>query len=74
MTAEEARAEAEAIGSRRGLWPILYALSQLEDDPAEAARLHKAAREILEYIADHIDQVDLRASFLGLPDAQTVLG
>jgi tetratricopeptide (TPR) repeat protein len=54
---EEARAEAEAIGSRRSLWPILIALSEVEarsGDPARAEDLRRRAQEIVEYIADHI--------------------
>jgi tetratricopeptide (TPR) repeat protein len=69
----EARAEAEAIGSRRTLWRILYALSQLEAEPMEAERLRQGARRVIEYIADHIGQVELRESFLYLPDVQVVL-
>ena len=68
----EARAEAEAIGSRRMLWQILFALSRLETDPTEAERLRQQAREIAKYIADHTPP-DLRASFLALPAVQAVL-
>jgi tetratricopeptide (TPR) repeat protein len=70
----EAQAEAEAIGSRRMLWQILSALSQLETDPTEAERLHKQAQEIVAYIADNISEPELRASFLDLPQVQAVLG
>jgi tetratricopeptide (TPR) repeat protein len=85
---EEARAQAEAIGSRRSLWPILMALSEVEargGDRTRAEELHRQAREIVEYIADHIadpahplhgpvtpDQ--LRASFLNLPDVRAARG
>jgi len=69
----EAHAEAEAIGSRRMLWQILFALSKLETDPTEAETLRQQAREIVEYITDHIDQDDLRRSFLNLPDVRAVL-
>jgi hypothetical protein len=69
----EARAEAEAIGSRRTLWRILYGLSQLEANPVQAARLRQQAQEIVEYIADHLHQAPLRASFLDLPDVRAVL-
>jgi hypothetical protein len=68
----QARAEAEAIGSRRTLWRILHALSRIEEDPTEAERLRQAAREIVRYIVAHIDEVDLRASFLSLPDVRAV--
>ncbi len=67
-----ARVEAEAIGSRRMLWQISLALSQLETDSTEAERLHHQAREIIEYIADHTPP-ELRATFLALPAVQAVL-
>jgi tetratricopeptide (TPR) repeat protein len=67
----EARAVAEAIGSRRMLWRVLFALSQLEPNPTEAERLHQQAREIVAYIADHTP-ADLRDSFLGLPEVRAV--
>ncbi len=69
----EARAEAEAIGSRWLLWQILFSLSQLETDPTEAQRLRRQAEEIIKYIADHIDDLELRASFLDLPDVQAIV-
>jgi tetratricopeptide (TPR) repeat protein len=68
----EARAEAEAISSRRMLWQILFALSRLETDPAEAKRLRQQAQEIVEYISDHTP-LELRASFLDLAEVQEVL-
>ncbi len=67
----KARVKAEAIGSRRSLWPILVALSQLEADPTETENLRRQAREIVEYIADHLP-TDLPDSFLGLPEVQAV--
>lgn len=67
----EARIEAETIGSRRWLWPILFTLSQIED-PSEAKRLRQQAREIIDYITDHTPP-DLRASFLNLPTIQEIL-
>ncbi len=69
----EARAEAEAIGSRWTLWRILYALSRLEADPSQAKQLCKQAREVIDTIAGRIDQVALRASFLSLPEVRSVL-
>jgi tetratricopeptide (TPR) repeat protein len=85
---EEAQTEAEAIGSRRSLWPILMTLSEVaarSGDFARAEDLRHRAREIVEYIADHIadpahpingpltaDQ--LRASFLNLLEVQAVRG
>jgi hypothetical protein len=70
----EARAEAEAIGSRRMLWQILFALSQLETDAAEAKQWHKQAQETVADIAANVSDPELRASFLSLPQVQVVLG
>ncbi len=70
---EEARAVAEAIGSRRMLWQILYTLSQLESDPGQVAQLRQQACQIIEYIAGQIEQTDLRQSFLNRPDVRVVL-
>jgi len=71
---QEARADAEAIGSRPNLWPILFDLSQLEEDPIKARALRKRSREIVEYIAGHLPTAELRASFLSSPWVQPVLG
>ncbi|GIK36509.1 MAG: hypothetical protein BroJett011_03420 [Chloroflexota bacterium] len=70
----QARAEAEAIGSRRMLWQILFALSQLEMNPAEATQWHEQAQEIVASIAANVSDPDLRTSFLRLPQVQEVLG
>jgi tetratricopeptide (TPR) repeat protein len=70
-----ARAEAEALGARRGLWPILAALAEIEDGRGctpEARTLRQQAREVITHIADHCPP-DLRSSFLGLPDVRAVL-
>ena len=64
--------EAEAIGARRRLWPILIALSKLEADPTEAKRLRQQAQEVVAYIADQAPP-DLRACFLDLPAVRAVL-
>jgi hypothetical protein len=56
------------------LWQILFALSRLEPDPAEAERMRKLAQEIVEYIAGNVGDTELRASFLGLPEVKAVLG
>jgi len=69
----EARAEAEALGAWRILWRVLDALSQLEKDPSRAKELRQEARQVIEYIADHIDQDDLRTSFLSLPDVRSLV-
>jgi tetratricopeptide (TPR) repeat protein len=69
----EAQAEAEAIGSRRMLWQILFALSRLESNPIQAKYLGQQAREIVQFIADNISNAELRASFLGSAEIQQVL-
>lgn len=69
----EARAEAEALGSRRMLWRIFTALSRIEAEhhhPAEARQLNQQAREVIEYLADHTGNSELRASFLNLPEVR----
>ena len=66
----EARTEAETMGPRRALLPILSAFTQLElqdGNPAEAANLRQQAWEVVEYIADHAGTPELRASFLSSP-------
>ncbi|HLF27559.1 MAG TPA: hypothetical protein VJG32_14590 [Anaerolineae bacterium] len=70
-TLAEGRAQAESLGSRRSLWPILVALSEVEaqrGNRMEAQALRDQARAIIEYIAGHIQAPDLRASFLARPD------
>lgn len=83
----EARAGAEAAGSRIRLWTILFTLSQLEakrGDQVAAQALRRQACKIIEYIADHVDRPvpsalpaaagpDLRASFLSLPRVRAVM-
>ncbi len=69
----EAREVAEALGSQRMLWRVLFALSRLEADPIEAQRLHQQAREILEYIANHAGSPALQTSFLNRPEVRDVL-
>jgi tetratricopeptide (TPR) repeat protein len=70
----EARSEAQARSSRRMLWRILAALSkiELERGNRDAGReLQSQAREIVEYIAANSPS-ELRASFLNLPETQSV--
>jgi tetratricopeptide (TPR) repeat protein len=69
----EARAEAETMGARRILWRILDALSRLETDPAQAKELQTEARQVIRYIVAQIDQDDLRASFLSLPEVRAAI-
>jgi tetratricopeptide (TPR) repeat protein len=69
----EARAAAEAVGSRRMLWQILFALSRIETDPGEATRLRQQAQEIVESIAGNVSDPELRASFLESAEVQELL-
>jgi len=72
----QARTKAEALGSRRALWPILMSLSDIEQQlghKSEAETLRQQVRKIVEYIANHINEDALRRSFLNLPDVRTVL-
>jgi tetratricopeptide (TPR) repeat protein len=71
-----ARAEAEALGSRRNLWPILAALSELEAErghAAAAASLRQRAAGLITFVADHIGDAELRATFVALPRVRAVL-
>jgi len=73
---QQARAEAEALGSRRILWRILLALSRVEQengDQTEAERLGAQARETVHRIADHAGSEALRASFLKLSQIRALL-
>lgn len=70
---QEACKQAEALGARTRLWPLLLKLSQLETDLAEANRLRQQAREIVRYIAARLGSPELQDAFLNLPDVQTAL-
>jgi tetratricopeptide (TPR) repeat protein len=61
---EQARLAAEAIGSRRLLWQILAALAGVESDNGKPAALKAQAREIIQFIADHIYEDAMRSQFL----------
>ena len=72
-----AQAEAEKLGSRRSLLQILPARIEIEVEAgnmAEAEGLRVEAREIIEFISDHIDKPGLRALFLSNPHVRAVLG
>jgi tetratricopeptide (TPR) repeat protein len=73
---EEARLEAESLGSRRTLWLILAELGELEasrgDQPA-AFELRRQAAQIIDYIAEHAGSADLAQSFVNQPAVQAVL-
>jgi tetratricopeptide (TPR) repeat protein len=71
-----ARHLAEAIGSRRVLWPVLAALGRLAEadgQAAEAEQLRQAARDSVGYIVDHCPP-ELRSSFVNLAAVRVVLG
>jgi hypothetical protein len=73
---EEARREAESIGSRRSLWSILADLAGLaaeRGDEADALALRRQAAEIVDYIAAHAGSAGLAESFLKQPPVQDVL-
>ena len=63
---QDARAEAEELGSRWPLWQILARSADLED-AAQAAELRRQACGIIGYIAGTIGDLELRESFLNLP-------
>lgn len=69
---QAARSEAEALGSRWALWQILASLAQIEVDADHAAQLCQEAQIIITYIADHISDAELRASFLDLSAVRAV--
>ncbi len=72
----EAKQLAEELGSRRILWQILIAMSEIEMKRGRemaAYKLRQQAQQIIETIAGHIDQIDLRESFMNLPQIRSVL-
>ena len=71
----EARAEAKRLGFTPVLWRIDSALSRValaSGDAPLGAQMQTEAREILQQVADSIDDPDLRSTFLRLPDAEAV--
>jgi class 3 adenylate cyclase/tetratricopeptide (TPR) repeat protein len=70
---KQARAVAEEIGCRRMLWLILFALSQAAADSEERQRLLAEAQATIGYIAEHIGDSQLRATFLDTPPIRAVL-
>jgi class 3 adenylate cyclase/tetratricopeptide (TPR) repeat protein len=72
----EARSEAERREHRRVLWEVLRELSEILDAQpnAEGAReLRAEARRLVEWMAESVDDDELRSSFLGRPDVKVVL-
>jgi tetratricopeptide (TPR) repeat protein len=75
LALEEARQEAENLGSRRMLWKILADLGQVaaqRGQTAEAREFYQQARQVIEYIADHVGDAELRAMFLQRPEVRRV--
>jgi len=73
---EEAHASAAAAPSPRALWEItrtLAAAAQHRGDTADAQRWQTAARQHLDYLLQHIDDPQLRASFSRRPEVRTTL-
>jgi predicted ATPase len=70
---EQARLAAEAIGSRRLLWQILAALAGVESDNGKPAALKAQAREIIQFIADHIHEDAMRSQFLQSEGVRAVI-
>lgn len=71
----EGRAEAEQLGFGPTLWRIDVALSGIrtaDGDAARAREFRDEARGLIAQIAGSIDDVELRSSFLGLPDVDAV--
>ncbi|MCL5998747.1 MAG: tetratricopeptide repeat protein, partial [Chloroflexi bacterium] len=72
----EARREAEALSSCRTLWQIVSALSLIEAQQGhvvEARALQREARGLIDRIARHITQPDLRQRFMSLPHVDAIL-
>jgi tetratricopeptide (TPR) repeat protein len=76
LVLEAARREAEALGSRRLLWPILAALAEIAaliGTPENAAAFRGEAREIVDTIAAHAPSDHLRESFLATAGVRALL-
>ena len=75
-TLKRARAIAERVSSRQTLWQILLEQSRIADTRGQAAQakaLRDQARGVVDYIADHIGDAELKASFLALPDVRATV-
>ncbi len=69
--------EARSLGSQRTLWQILFLLSHIEacyGDVNHAGVLLQRARSMVQYIADHCGDEDLRTTFVHLPQVRVVVG
>ncbi len=73
---QEARLEAEVLGERKEYWKILSELAKLENQKGnipQADLLRHQAKEVVTYISDHIDDQELRTSFLELKEIRELL-
>jgi tetratricopeptide (TPR) repeat protein len=73
---QEARTVAEGIGLRRVLWSILDDLAGLEaahGDPTISANLRREARDVVQYLADHMGDPERRSGFENMPRVAAVL-
>jgi hypothetical protein len=68
-----ARSLATEQNSRRILWAILLDLAELEEDKLTAENYRQEARQIIEYISEHISDSGLRQSFQSLPRVRKVI-
>ena len=69
----EALDEARRQGSLRSQWPPLVKLVETEREPVVMAAYRREAAAVLNFVADHLDDPELRASFLARPDVSRVL-
>lgn len=69
---QTAHSLAEEQKSRRILWAILLDLADLESDQTIAEAYRKEAHQIIDYIAEHISNIELREHFLNLPKLREV--
>jgi class 3 adenylate cyclase/tetratricopeptide (TPR) repeat protein len=73
---ERARSEAEALGSRRTLWLILWSQARLADAEgraSDAVELRRRARTIIDAIAESLLSLGLAESFKRTPHASALL-
>ncbi len=73
---EDALKRAEKMGSRRMMWRIHFELSKLDSKQGKNSQAKKRldqAQEYLNYIIDHITPVEMKNSFMALPDVRQAL-
>jgi class 3 adenylate cyclase/tetratricopeptide (TPR) repeat protein len=70
---QAARTLAMEQNSRRILWAILLDLADLEKDEVAASNMRKEARQIIEYIGEHISETELLDFFHNLSRVREVL-